>query len=96
MFNGRGNRRLCSKQSTGKVVATNSARGKPEFAAGRSAGGARLQHIEDKSEVAVIDTKTHAVVATWPIAPGGKKRRAWRSDLEHHRLFSLRQQTEWS
>jgi DNA-binding beta-propeller fold protein YncE len=43
-------------------------------------------NIEDKSEVAVIDIKTHSVVAHWPIAPG-EAASGMAIDLEHHRLF---------
>jgi hypothetical protein len=46
-------------------------------------------NIEDKSEIVVIDTKPHAAVNTWPMAPGevasGKA-----IDAEHHRLFQWR------
>jgi len=29
-----------------------------------------FNNLEDKNEVAVIDTKSHQVVTNWPIAPG--------------------------
>jgi hypothetical protein len=44
-------------------------------------------NIEDKSEVAALDTATHKVIATWPLAPGeGPSGIAF--DAAHHRIFS--------
>ena len=40
--------------------------------------GRVYDNLEDKSEVAVIDTKTHQVVDRWPIAPGEEALPAWR------------------
>ena len=86
MFNGRGKSATVFEAVTGKVVATIPLDGKPEFAAADPQAGRVYNNIEDKSEVAVIDTKTHAVVATWPIAPG-EEASGMAFDLEHHRLF---------
>jgi DNA-binding beta-propeller fold protein YncE len=60
--------------------------GKPEFAAVDTQAGRVFNNLEDKSEVAVIDTKTHAVVERWPIAPG-EAASGMAFDAAHHRLF---------
>jgi DNA-binding beta-propeller fold protein YncE len=71
---------------TGKVVATIKLSGKPEFAQEDQKAGRIYNNIEDKNEVAVIDINTHAVVASWPIAPG-EEASGLALDLAHHRLF---------
>ena len=86
MFNGRGRSATVFEAATGKVVATIPLEGKPEFGVADPQAGRVFDNIEDKSEVAVIDTKTHSVVATWPIAPG-EEPSGMAIDLEHHRLF---------
>ena len=58
--------------------------GKPEFA--QSDAGRVFVNIEDKNEVAVIDTAKHEVVARWPIAPG-EGASGMAIDLKNHRLF---------
>jgi len=67
-FNGTGQSATVIDAKSGKVVATIPLEGKPEFA--QSQGGRVFCNIEDKNEVIVIDTKTHTVVAKWPLAPG--------------------------
>jgi DNA-binding beta-propeller fold protein YncE len=60
--------------------------GKPEFAQADPAAGRVYDNLEDKSVVVAIDTRTHAVVAQWPVAPGeGPSGLAL--DAAHHRLF---------
>jgi DNA-binding beta-propeller fold protein YncE len=86
MFNGRDKSATVFEAMSGKVVATIPLSGKPEFPACDSQAGRVFDNIEDKSEVAVIDTKTHAVVANWPIAPG-EEASGMAIDLAHHRLF---------
>ena len=61
--------------------------GKPEFAVANSQAGRVYVNIEDKNAVAVIDTKTHKVSATWPLAPG-EEPTGLAIDLERHRLFA--------
>ena len=85
-FNGRGNSATVFAASTGKVVATIPLSGKPEFATTDTQAGRIYCNIEDKSEVAVIDTKTHQVVNTWPIAPG-EEASGMAIDVANHRLF---------
>jgi DNA-binding beta-propeller fold protein YncE len=72
---------------TSKVAATISLGGEPEFAAVDSASDRVYVNIEDKSEVAAIDTAKHEVVAHWPLAPG-EEPSGIALDAAHHRLFS--------
>jgi len=83
-FNGRSKDATVIDAKTGKVVATIPLGGKPEFA--QSDGGRVFVNIEDKNEVAVIDTAKHEVVARWPIAPG-EGASGMAIDLKNHRLF---------
>lgn len=83
-FNGRGKSATVFDADSGKVNATIDLGGKPEFS--QTDGSRIFVNIEDKSEVAVIDLKTHKVVNRWPIAPG-EAASGMAIDLEHHRLF---------
>lgn len=85
-FNGGGLSATVFEANSGKVVATITLSGKPEFAVADPKAGRVYCNIEDKSEVAVIDTKTHTVINTWPIAPGAEAS-GMAFDLAHHRLF---------
>ena len=85
-FNGRGHSATVFNPKSGKVVATIPLAGKPEFAVADPKAGRIYCNIEDKSEVAAIDTNTHSVVNTWPIAPG-EEASGMAVDLENHRLF---------
>jgi DNA-binding beta-propeller fold protein YncE len=85
-FNGRGNSATVFDAISGKVITTIALPGKPEFAQIDVKAGRIYNNIEDKNEVVVIDTKTHSVAATWPIAPGeGASGMAF--DSATHRLF---------
>lgn len=85
-FNGRGNSATVFNAVSGEVVATVTLPGKPEFAVSDPDAGRVYNNIEDKNVVVAIDTKTHQVVNTWPIAPGeGASGMAF--DRAHHRLF---------
>ena len=86
LFNGRGQSATVIQMKSGKVVATIPLPGKPEFAAADPKAGRVYNNIEDKNEVVAIDTKTHQVVNTWPIAPG-EEASGMAIDLAHHRLF---------
>ena len=86
MFNGRGRSATVFGAESGKVVATIPLDGKPEFPAADPVAGRVYDNLEDKSEVAVIDTATHAVAARWPIAPG-EEASGLAFDAAHHRLF---------
>ncbi len=85
-FDGRGQSVTVFEAATGKVVATIPVGGKPEFAQADSAAGRVYFNLEDKNEVLVIDTKTHAIVSHWPIAPG-EEATGLAIDLAHHRLI---------
>ena len=85
-FNGRGHSATVFEAKSGKVLATIPLSGKPEFAVADPKSCRVYCIIEDKSEVAVIDTKTHAVVNSWPIAPGTEAS-GMALDAANHRLF---------
>ncbi len=85
-FNGRGQSATVFAAAAGKVLATIPLGGKPEFAQADPEAGRVFDNLEDKSEVVAIDTKTHAVVSRWPIAPG-EEASGMAIDLAHHRLF---------
>jgi DNA-binding beta-propeller fold protein YncE len=85
-FNGRGRSATVINASNGEVVQTVSLPGKPEFAVVDVKAGRIYNNIEDKSMVAVIDTKSHQVVNQWPIAPG-EEASGMAIDLVNHRLF---------
>jgi DNA-binding beta-propeller fold protein YncE len=69
-----------------KVVATIPLGGRPEFATVDPKAGRVYDNLENKSEVAVIDTRSHQVVTNWPIAPG-ESASGMAIDVKHHRLF---------
>jgi YVTN family beta-propeller protein len=85
-FNGRGQSATVIDTDSGKVVTTIPLGGKPEFAEADPAAGRVFDNLEDKSEVAAIDSKTHQVVNRWPIAPG-ESASGLAIDVKHHRLF---------
>jgi YVTN family beta-propeller protein len=85
-FNGRGQSATVIDARTQKVVATIPLGGKPEFAQADAKAGLVFDNLEDKSEVAVIDTKTHSVTNRWPIAPG-EEASGMALDEKNHRLF---------
>jgi DNA-binding beta-propeller fold protein YncE len=85
-FNGRGRSASVFDATSGKVVATVSLGGKPESGAADPRAGRVYVNIEDRSEIKVIDTATHTVTATWPIAPG-EEASGMAIDLAHHRIF---------
>ena len=86
LFNGRGQSVTVIDVKSGKPVATIPLPGKPEFAAADPKAGRVYNNIEDKNELVAIDTRTHQVVNTWPIAPG-EEASGMAIDLAHHRLF---------
>jgi YVTN family beta-propeller protein len=85
-FNGRGESATVIDTKSAKVVATIPLGGKPEFAAADVKAGRVFNNLEDKSELVAIDTKTHAVVNRWPIAPG-EEASGMAFDEKNHRLF---------
>jgi len=83
-FNGQGQSATVIGAKSGNVVATIPLGGKPEFA--QTEGDRVFCNIEDKNEIAVIDSKTHSVTARWPLAPG-EEPTGMAIDPAHHRLF---------
>ena len=85
-FNGRSHSASVIGAESLEVVATIEVGGKPEFATCDPEAGRIYNNLEDKSAVAVIDTATHKVLETWPIAPG-ESASGMALDAAHHRLF---------
>jgi DNA-binding beta-propeller fold protein YncE len=85
-FNGRGQNATVF-DSDGKVLATISLGGKPEFAQSDRAGHVFV-NVEDKNEIADIDAKTLTVAHHWPIAPC-EDPSGLAIDRAHHRLFAV-------
>ncbi|HEY3383362.1 MAG TPA: YncE family protein [Vicinamibacterales bacterium] len=85
-FNGRGKSATVFDATSGAVKATIPLAGKPEFAVVDIKAGRIYNNIEDTNSVVAIDTTTHAVVNTWPIAPG-EEASGLAIDLANHRLF---------
>lgn len=87
VFNHAGNSCTVIDAQTATVSTTIQLSGKPEFATVDLAPGRIYCNIEDKSEVAVIDTSKHEVIAHWPVAPG-EEPSGIALDRRHHRLFA--------
>jgi hypothetical protein len=85
-FNGRGKSATVFDARTGEVRVTIPLAGKPEFAVFDAAAGRIYVNIEDASTLVAIDPVKHAVVATWPIAPG-EEASGLALDPARHRLF---------
>jgi DNA-binding beta-propeller fold protein YncE len=71
---------------TGSVVGTIDLGGGPEFAVADGKGTVYV-NIEDKNEVAAIDTSSLTLKSRWPLAPAGTPT-ALAIDTAHRRLFS--------
>src|SRR5205807_2260472 len=85
VFNHTGNSATVIDAKAATVISTIPLDGNPEFAA---ADADRVYcNIEDKSEIEVIDTSKHEVVARWPLAPG-EEPTGMALDAAHHRLFA--------
>ena len=87
VFNHTGNSVTVINAKTATVLTTIPLGGNPEFAAVDETAGQIYCNIEDKSEVAVIDSTKHEVVAHWSVAPG-EEPSGIALDAQHHRLFS--------
>ena len=85
-FNGGDNSVTIVEGDDGDAVTTTPLPGKPEFAVVDSKAGRVYCNLEDKNSVAVIDTVSHKVVGTWPIAPG-ESASGMALDTKNHRLF---------
>jgi YVTN family beta-propeller protein len=70
----------------GTVTATVPLNGRPEFAVADGDGHVYI-NLEDKSEIAVLDSRTLKVTARWPLAPC-EEPSGMAMDRRHRRLFS--------
>jgi len=84
-FNGGSQDTTAIDASMGKVVGTVALGGKPEFAVSDEKGHVYV-NIEDKDEVAVVDTHAMKVIAHWPLG-AGKHPTGMSMDPESRRLF---------
>ena len=71
---------------SGSVVGTIDLGGGPEFAVADGKGTVYV-NLEDKSELAAIDSQSLKIKSRWPLAPAGVPT-ALAMDVPHHRLFS--------
>jgi len=85
-YDGKAHAATIISATSGKVVATLPLPGKPEFSAADAEAGRVFVNIEDKNEVVAIDTRSHQITDTWPIAPG-ESASGMAIDTAHHRLF---------
>src|SRR5438046_4141274 len=69
-FNNSGNSATVVSAKTASVVSTIALGGSPEFAVADGAAGRVYCNIDNKSEVAAIDTTKHQVEVRWPLAHG--------------------------
>jgi DNA-binding beta-propeller fold protein YncE len=84
-FNGDSKNATAIDPSTGNVVGTVDLGSGPEFAVA-DGQGTIYNNLEEKSEVAAIDSRTLKVKAHWPIAPAGAPAPI-AMDRDHRRLF---------
>lgn len=85
-FNGDPKSATVIDPANGTVVKTLAMGGGPEFAVADGKGMV-YNNIEDKNEVAAIDSKALTIKARWPVAPAGAPT-AIAMDTQHRRLFS--------
>lgn len=85
-MNGDPNTSTVIDAKTGKVVTTIALGGAPEFAVADGKGTVFV-NLEDKNQLAAIDSQTLKVKSRWPVAPAGGPT-ALAIDQEHRRLFS--------
>jgi DNA-binding beta-propeller fold protein YncE len=86
-FNGRGKNTTAIDAASGEVAGTIPLDGKPEFAAADGRGRV-FANIEDKNEIAVIDSRALRVEKTWPLA-GCEEPSGLAIDRAHRRLFPV-------
>lgn len=82
-----GNTATVIDAATGNIVTTINLGGRPETGQADTALGRVFVNLEDKNAIAAIDTATHKLVATWPIAPG-EEPTGLAIDLATHHLFA--------
>ncbi|AHG89504.1 hypothetical protein J421_1967 [Gemmatirosa kalamazoonensis] len=86
-FNGRSGDAVVVDAATDSVLGRIPLGGKPEFAV-TDGRGMLWVNIEDRGEIAAIDTRTMAVTARWSIKPC-EEPSGLAIDREHRRLFSV-------
>ena len=84
-FNGGSNNATVIDAQNRTVEATIPLEGRPEFAVADELGCLYIT-LEDKSQVAVLDSNTLTIKSRWPLAPG-KEPTGIAMDREHKRLF---------
>jgi DNA-binding beta-propeller fold protein YncE len=84
-FNGGSSDATAINAATGEVAGTIALGGKPEFATADGAGTIYV-NLEDRSELAVIDSRTLRVTQRWPLAPC-EEPSGLALDAVHSRLF---------
>ncbi|MDQ2970182.1 MAG: YncE family protein [Acidobacteriota bacterium] len=84
-FNGRTGNATAIDAATGQVAGTVVLEGRPEFATSDGAGRIFV-NLEDKSAIAVIDSRKLTVEKRWPLAPC-EEPSGMAMDREHKRLF---------
>jgi len=87
-FNGSGKSATVFDATSGKVVATIDLGAKPEAAVEDRSEHRIFVNLEDTNSLAMIDTKAHARLATWPLA-GCEEPTGLGYDAKNHRLFSV-------
>lgn len=84
-FNGGSGDATVIDPSTSRIVGTIALGGKPEFGS-PDGDGHILVNLEDKSSVVKFDTRSLALIATWPLAPC-EEPTGMGMDATHHRIF---------
>jgi YVTN family beta-propeller protein len=87
VFNGRSSNATVIDSKSNRAIATISLTGKPEFSVSDENGKVYV-NIEDKSQIAVIDSKNLKVENTWSLAPG-EEPSGLALDNTTHRLFAV-------
>ena len=85
-FNGGSKNATAINATDGTVVGTIELGGRPEFAASDEKGTVFV-NLEDKSEVAAIDSKKLTVRSHWSLTPDGEEPSGMAIDRKHGRLF---------
>jgi YVTN family beta-propeller protein len=86
-FNGRSNNASVIDAVSLKEISTITLSGRPELAVFNDAGKVFV-NIEDKSEIAVIDSSTNKLLKSYPLG-GGTEPTGLAFDQKHNRLFSV-------
>jgi hypothetical protein len=85
VMNGGTKNAMAIDPATEKVVGTVPMGGRPEYAVA-DGKGMIYDNIQDKNEVAALDTRSMTITARWPIAPA-ERAASLTMDRQHRRLF---------